>query len=67
MFRFFFQDLEADPRRKAELSIPIVAYPETLWKKRYRVCATRKWRALLRDHVMIENTPSASIISHLVA
>lgn len=32
------QDLEADPRRKAELSIPIIAYPETLWKKQYRVC-----------------------------
>ena len=31
------QDMELDPRRKAELSIPIVAYPETLWKKQYRV------------------------------
>lgn len=31
------QDMEADPRRKMELSIPIIAYPETLWKKQYRV------------------------------
>ncbi|CAB1102997.1 unnamed protein product [Ectocarpus sp. CCAP 1310/34] len=30
------EDMEADPRRKAELSIPIIAYPETLWKKQYR-------------------------------
>ena len=30
--------MEADPRRKVELSIPIIAYPETLWKKQYRVC-----------------------------
>lgn len=27
-----------DPRRKAELSIPVIAYPEMLWKKQYRVC-----------------------------
>lgn len=32
------KDMEADPRRKAELSIPIIAYPEMLWKKQYRVC-----------------------------
>lgn len=31
------KDKEADPRRKLELSIPVIAYPETLWKKQYRV------------------------------
>lgn len=26
-----------NPRRKAELGTPIIAYPEMLWKKQYRV------------------------------
>ena len=32
-----FQGPEVDPRRKTERSTPIIAYPEMLWKNRYRV------------------------------
>lgn len=32
--------MEDDPRRKIELTTPIIAYPETLWKKQYRVMTT---------------------------